>query len=96
MFRGVVAPQEVLKRSIWRIYTRFVITKKMFPRGLHLAYRYAKYKPRGDIFLVFTKRIYICLIDIFSTPLGATTLLNTFEIKWFLRVLGIPKPQETI
>ena len=41
------------------IYIRFVKTKKMSPPGLHLAYIYAKWRPGGDIFLVFTKRIYM-------------------------------------
>ena len=75
--------QGVLKSSKWRIYIRFVKTKKMSPPGIDLAYIYAKSMPGGDIFLVFTKRIYIRHLELFSTPRRATAGLESLFFQWF-------------
>ena len=73
------------------IYTpngRFGAHAKNLPFGVYI---YAKWRPGGDIFLVFTKRIYIRQMEGFGTPWDPPGLQNTYENH--SNYLGILKPQ---
>ena len=73
--------EDVTPRHAFGVYIRQMEGFWHVLQTFHLAYMYAKWRPGGDIFLVFTKRIYIYakwkVLPLPGTPWGSKNLLET-------------------